>query len=334
LCQTIEDFTVFEEAISNRLAIETCYEFALRLPTSALPEIDQVVKDVIADSFDSKYSCTKLVSFDGAQLKAYAAGTNRKKAVVIVPACGMPAKLCEHWMKFLGKEFFVVTWENRGLFGETQDFDVMAYDVVAQMEDLFSVMDHFGIEIAHLMGFCGGAVLALIATSTRPARVSSMSLWHGAYRLNPDCPKTMHQLNFETLMSMAATGRPQATSIHKLINQSILSNVHSNVAHLVLYPFATAELLFRYGKINGCIIDTDISHVLRKIVQPTLVVTSENDSTAHPAGSERVAKGLCKAFLHVEPHNDHLSLFYPKTDIFRLAARFISDEWYSGQASS
>jgi pimeloyl-ACP methyl ester carboxylesterase len=55
-----------------------------------------------------------------------------------------------------------------------------------------------------------------------------------------------------------------------------------------------------------------------------LVVTSEDDSTAHPDGSMRVAKGIPNAILHVEPHGDHLSLFDAQPHITALAARFIS----------
>jgi predicted alpha/beta hydrolase family esterase len=60
-----------------------------------------------------------------------------------------------------------------------------------------------------------------------------------------------------------------------------------------------------------------------------LVVTSEDDSTAHPDGSMRVAKGIPNAILHVERHGDHLSLFDAQPHITALAARFISNETLS-----
>jgi len=332
-CSTAASLTIFEEVVSKRLAIGEYYESVSRIPASALPDIREVVEEVIKDSFDRKFSCSKVVSFDGTVLRAYAGGAQNQKVVVLVSGCGMPAKLCERWMDFLGKDHFIITWETRGLFEETKNFDALAFDVIAQAKDLFAVMDHFGVEVAHLMGHCGGAVIALLAASSRPARVSSMSLWHGDLELGPDCPRTKHQHHLKPLMLMAAEGRPHAASIHKLVGRALLANTRADMAHIVLYPYVNAELLFRYGRLNGCIMDTDISYVFSKVFHPTLVVTSEEDDTAHPAGSKITAEKLPNAILHVEPHGDHMSLFDAQPKITELAARFISGEMLPGVAS-
>jgi pimeloyl-ACP methyl ester carboxylesterase len=227
-------------------------------------------------------------------------------------------------MDFLGKDHFVITWESRGLFEEPSDFDALGFDVATQAEDLFAVMDHFGVKTAHLLGLCGGAVIAMEAAAAQPARVTSMSLWHGDFDLGSGSLKTMHQRNLQALITIAAAGRAQAASVHKLFLQSDVIKLRPDLAHLILYPYATAEMFFRYGKLNGSIMNTDVSNLLERISHPTLVVTSEDDSTAHPDGSMRVAKGIPNAILHVEPHGDHLSLFDAQPHITALAARFIS----------
>jgi pimeloyl-ACP methyl ester carboxylesterase len=126
-----------------------------------------------------------------------------------------------------------------------------------QAEDLFAVMNHFGVEVAHLMGHCGGAVIALMAASSRPMRVASISL----------------------------------------------------------------------------IMDTDMSCVFSKVVHSTLIVTSEEDNTAHPAGSRIAAEKLRNAILHVEPRGDHMSFFDAEPKITELAVRFISGEMLSGMGN-
>lgn len=322
------DADVFERIISNRLGLKEYYEHVCAVPIESLPEVDQLVDDVMKDAFDQACVCNDVRSFDGASLKAYAMGERHKKAVVVVSACCMPAKLCEPWMRFLANEYFAITWENRGLFGEAKEFDQLAYNVGAQAEDLFAVMDHFGVRNAHLMGLCGGTVIALEAAAARPARASSLSLWHGDYDLGPDCPKTYHQHNLKALLAMAAENRESATLIRAILCHSIPANLQSDLAHLVLYPYANEELLFRYSRLNGSIMDTNVSHVLDKISQPTLVVTSEDDNTAHPAGSKRVAAGIAGATLRVEPHGDHLSLFNADPTLTGIAAHFISEEAY------
>ena len=127
-------------------------------------------------------------------------------------------------------------------------------------------------------------------------------------------------------MSVAGMGRPQAGQIHKLFTQNTLKNFRGAWAHIVLYPYANAELLYRYGKLNGNIMSTDVTGLLAKVAQPTLVVTSRDDSTTHPDGSKRVAELLPAALLEVVPHGDHLSLFEAGPDVTELMMRFLAGE--------
>jgi pimeloyl-ACP methyl ester carboxylesterase len=136
----------------------------------------------------------------------------------------------------------------------------------------------------------------------------------------------MHQQHLKALITMASEGRQPAADLYKLFTDMVLMNARADVAHLILYPYATAELLYRYSRLNGSIMSTDVSHVLGKVTRPALVVTSEDDSTAHPAGSMRVAERLPDATLRVEAHGDHLSLFDAEPHVTELAARFISAE--------
>jgi pimeloyl-ACP methyl ester carboxylesterase len=325
---TAADLSAIEQVVSNHLRIGAYHEIASQMPISSLSETNETVDEVLGKSFERRYNCSRVESSDGAPLRVYSSGQPSDKAIIIVSACGMPAKLCDCWMGFLGKDHFVITWESRGLFEEPSDFDALNCDVATQAEDLFAVMDHFGVKTAHLLGLCGGAVIAIQAASAQPARVSSMSLWHGDFA-GGDSLKTTHQRNLQALITIAAAGRAQAASVHKLFQQSDLINLRPDLAHLILYPYATAEMLFRYGKLNGSIMNTDISNLLERISHPTLVVTSEDDSTAHPEGSMRVAKRIPNAILHVEQHGDHLSLFDAQPHITALAARFISNETLS-----
>lgn len=324
------DLAPFELVVSKRLDLGAYGESAAAAPSPG--EVDEVVDEVVGESFERRYNCSRLLSHDGAPLRAYAGGARDGKAVVIASACGMPAKLCERWMDFLGRDRFVITWESRGLFEEPADFDALGYDVAAQAADMFAVMDHFGVREAHVMGLCGGAVIALAAAAERPERVSSMSLWHGDFEFS-ECPKTIHQQHLNALIAMASEGRESAAAIYKLFTDTVLTNARADVAHLILYPYASAELFYRYSRLNGSIMCTDVSPVLGKVTRPALVVTSEDDSTAHPAGSMRVAEGLPGATLRVEAHGDHLSLFDAEPHVTELAARFIAAENEQGEVT-
>jgi 3-oxoadipate enol-lactonase len=276
-------------------------------------------------------NCTvaEITAFDGAPLRAYALGEPRERAVVIATACGGPVEMSEPWMRRLAQDHFVVTWESRGLFDSAPDsaagFDEQAQDLAAQADDLLTVMDHFGVVGGHLMGLCGGAMIVLAAAVAEPERAASLSLWYGDYELGARCPKTSYQKDLKDFLAMAAEDRALAASLRSVFCRSLLSSPLPDLAHLTLYPYANDELLYRYARLSNGIMAEDVTSLLGEVAQKTLVVTSQDDTKAHPEGSRLVAADLPNATLHVEPHGDHITLFHAEPAITGLALRFIAE---------
>lgn len=268
-------------------------------------------------------------SDDGTALRCYEYGDPGRPAVVLVSACGMPAGLVEGWIRHLATSYHVVTWESRDLFEDDGDFDAKRFDLGVQVDDVLAVLEGFDIDDAHLMGLCGGAAVALGA-ATSP-RVGSLSLWHGDYELGDDAPKTSHQRDVHALLKMAARSRKSAAGLHELFRRpATLASMPKDLAPYLLYPYANAELLYRYGRLNGAIMSTDCRPLLAAARKPTLVVTSEEDSTAHPQGSVYAAAHLAQGRLEVLSHGDHLAAFCAGPERRLLATSFLqemSDSW-------
>jgi 3-oxoadipate enol-lactonase len=286
--------------------------------------VERIADAVVAGSFDSFSTCSLVTSRDGARIRTYAAGPRPGRPVVIASACGMPARLAEGWMRFLARERFVVTWESRHLFGDGGRSETTGWDLDAQAGDLLAVLDHYRLEDAHVVGLCGGAVIALAAAvADGPSRISSLSLWHGDYELGPGCAKTDHQRDLKELMAMAMRSPASARTVHAVLCQAVLAKVAPELAHLVLYPYATPDLMFRYCRLNWSIMDAAVDRLLDPVAEPVLVVTSRDDLTAHPAGSAAVAERLRNGTLHVRPHGDHISLFHAGPEVVALTEHFI-----------
>src|ERR1700720_91420 len=119
LCRFLHssDMTVFEQVVSA--AIDVNEEMLRKAASVSDREADSMTKSAIEASFNQKYGGGTASSFDGLPLNVYAAGSRNPQAVVMIPACGMPAKLYERWITFLAAQYFVVTWESRGLFGSS-----------------------------------------------------------------------------------------------------------------------------------------------------------------------------------------------------------------------
>jgi len=276
-----------------------------------------------------------VAGFGGSPLRAYAAGPTTAPAVLVIPPCGMPVELIAPWLTALSQRYRVLTWETGGLFGTVEERAALddsyldgnpQHRVQAQSADAIRVLEHFSITQADVVGLCGGAVLALAAAADRPDLVRSVSLWHADFLVHGlDC-RTQHQANLAAVLDLGSRGQAAAASVHDVLTRSLLDSVPVDLAHLVLHPYATAEMLYRYCRINGAIMALDAAELVSKVGQPVLVVTSEDDHTAHPNASREVARTLACGELVVRPHGDHIALFRGADDLFELAVNFISDQ--------
>lgn len=320
------ELTVFEHAISNRLGVTPELYCSFAMSGDILAGLDAIIAEVAEQSLACLLPYSAVKSFDGATLSAYAGGHPSREVIVVVPPCGYPVELCERWFRHLMGRYRVLTWESRGLFPAMSEFDSIAHDTEAHARDLLAVMDHFGVASAHAMGLCGGAVVVLVAAALQPHRLPSLSLWHGDYELGPSCLKTTHQRHLQELLSMAGASRDRAALLGPMFTGlSTLANLRRDLAPLMLYPYATPELFYRYATLNGRIMTTNAEGWLQRVRQPTLVVTSAEDTTAHPDGSRHVASRLPNAQLYVRPRGVHLSLFDADTTLTDLTVQFIRD---------
>jgi 3-oxoadipate enol-lactonase len=268
----------------------------------------------------------------GTPLRCYASGPADAPPVLLVAPCGMPVELVAAWITALSTEHRVLTWETSGLFGDEAERARLnqAYlagtprdRVDAQTRDLITVLESDKARDAHVVGLCGGAVLALSAAAQRPDLVRSLSLWHGDLLVRTPGCRTAHQANLSAVLEMAGRDVATAASVHDVLLRSMLDSVPPDLAHLVLHPYATAGLLHRYGRINGAIMALDASELVDGVSQPVLVVTSTDDETAHPEASRAVAGALADARLVVREHGDHITLFRGSPSLFELATEFI-----------
>ncbi|GAA2454944.1 hypothetical protein GCM10010191_87480 [Actinomadura vinacea] len=312
--------TAFQQLIDERLRSVG----GARTPAAGVGagELTRIIDAARAEDVHRRLGRRIITASDGMEFPAYAAGDPAAPPVVIAPATGMPVELSMPWITALATEFRVLTWETRGLFHERDG----EWGVPEQVLDMVAVLDSFGVTEGHVFGMCSGAAVALAVAAECPGRVSSMSLWHGDFELGSAGPKTLHQRDLEALMTDVATGVITAESVHASLGQTLLATTPDDLAHLVLYPYASPGLLHRYCQTISAGMRTDVRGHLADIKAATLVVTSETDTTAHPEGSRYVAGELGEGTLHVLPEGDHLSLFRAGSALVSLAMEFIKKQ--------
>jgi pimeloyl-ACP methyl ester carboxylesterase len=312
----------FHAVIERQLGLAGCAGVLARIPHTAWPEVEAQARSVEASDFTGLCRRVLVASRDGIPVYAYVAGAPGAPPVLLSAPCGMPARLVEPWVRHLSERAYVMTWESRGMFADMDAFDG-ATGVRAQVNDALAVVQALDLGSVHVAGLCGGAVVAAELAAVAPARVRSVSLWHGDFNLGDAAPRTGHQRNLLGLMAMAAESPDAAAKIHRVMCQSMLGTVPDDLAAQLLYPYVTPRLLLRYCQLNGAIMRHDISATLPDVKAPVLVVTSRTDSTAHPGGSAEVARRLPDAELVVRDQGDHISLFRGEHGVMRLLDDFL-----------
>lgn len=321
----------FHGVVSRQLAVADVAEDLAGIPCLAWPEAEERARRVAADDFTTLCQQVPVTGSDGTPVLAYVAGDPAAPAVLLSAPCGMPARLIEPWVRHLASRTRVVTWESRGMFTgldafgavDARDDSDAATGVQAQVNDGLAILHALNLSAVHVAGLCGGAVVAAELAAAAPSRVSSLSLWHGDFHMGELAPKSDHQRNLLGLMVMAAKSPEAAVGVHRVVCQSMLGTVPDDLAAQLLYPYVTPRLFLRYCRLNGAIMQHDITATLPDVKTPVLVVTSRTDSTAHPGGSVEVARRLPDAELKVRDRGDHISLFRGEPELLGLLDGFL-----------
>jgi len=249
---------------------------------------------------------------DGAVLTALDAGPPDAPCVLLSPACAMSFRLSLPWIRALRGTYRVVVPQTRGTSGPVADpeaFDRSGYGVPEQAGDLLALIDALDLAPLHVMGLCGGAVPALVVAAGAPDRVRSLSTWHADLELGGESQKTEHQGNLRALLDVAGESRDTAAWMRDRLASGPMTGVPDGLGPLVVRPYATAELFYRYAKLTAATMHWDSRPTARLVDQPCLLVTSLDDHTAHPDGTRRLAEILPDAQLVLTEHGTHLDAF-------------------------
>lgn len=249
---------------------------------------------------------------DGSVITAVEAGPRGARCVLISPPCALSYRLSLPWLRALRSCFRCVVMQTRGTserIGNGEDFDRRGHDVSHQADDLLALTEDLSTGPVHVMGLCDGAAVALTAAAKRPDRVSSVSLWHAALELGSEAAKTDHQINLGALLDLGGESRSTAAWLRQKLTSGPMSGVPERIGPLVVRPYATPELFYRYARLCGATMHWDSRQTAAEVSQPCLVVTSEDDETAHPASSRRLAEIVPGARLVTAEHGTHLDAF-------------------------
>jgi nucleoside-diphosphate-sugar epimerase/pimeloyl-ACP methyl ester carboxylesterase len=273
-------------------------------------------------------------------LAACAWGDAGTTPVLIINAYGMPPDFVDPLAARLAGKHRVITWTSRDVPVVSRDFDEQRCGIDAQVDDALAVLESYGVQRAHVVGWCSGAQVALELVRRRPASVASLALVNGAFGLPDGVPKSDFHHNLLKIMKRIAESRAVAARYCDLIYggdatsstdgarvSGLLTTVDPFLLHLTSAPFRDPESLYRYAHFVLRLFGDREKDEWTTVSVPTVVVTGSKDTIAHPDASADIARQIPGAQLVCWPEGDHFVLYY---DAAKLADA-VAPLWASGE---
>jgi pimeloyl-ACP methyl ester carboxylesterase len=197
------------------------------------------------------------------------------------------------------KHFRVVTFDNRGVGGT--DKPRGPYSIRMMAEDTVGLMDHLGIEKAHILGVSMGGYIAQELAINHPGRVKKLVL--GCTYAHQD-ETGGHSSEYHRGLGVeegCSCDELRGVAVPTVLGTALSLGFSSRLVSVAAAPLLRpcARLMATRG-ISGqyqAIVGHDTLDRLRLIAAPTLVITGTRDRLIKPGSSEILASRIPNARL-------------------------------------
>jgi pimeloyl-ACP methyl ester carboxylesterase len=255
---------------------------------------------------------------DGARLRAYTAG-DRGPTLVLASGLGGPVSAWRFQIAHFARQYRVVSWDYRGLYGSALARPGDAVDVARQADDLEHVLEAVGAEKAILVGWSMGVQVALEHHRLYPARASHLVLINGtagrpfeslglpgAGRLLPQLLRRAQRFHGPggRLLRFAARS-PTTLGAFQCVGR-LTTALPGELVEELAREFADIDMEV-YLRTLLALGEHDARQDLPAVRVPSLVIAGERDLFTPKRLAEAMAKALGRAELAVIPRATHYS---------------------------
>jgi pimeloyl-ACP methyl ester carboxylesterase len=241
---------------------------------------------------------------------------------------------------FVDRGFHVVRFDNRdvGLSTKAEDWGVDAvaalataigggaieapYRLADMADDAWGLLDHLGVERAHLFGASMGGMIVQQMAIARPERVASLTS-HESTTGDPD-------VGLPSEVALRSMAEPVATERTAYIEQAVRNSLMLCGPTHFDEPWARRRAELSYDRafypvgvvrqLLAILASPSRSDALRGIDLPALVVHGEIDPLIDISGGERIAECLRAPLLRLTDVGHDLPSYYWTTVVERITA--------------
>lgn len=210
-------------------------------------------------------------------------------------------------------------------------------DLLAHADDVAALLDHLGIDRAHLVGPSFGGEVAMLVAARHPARVASLVVATATDRLTDRMLEESRLLR-ETALAAAAGG--DRSMVFRLLAPNAFSPgwlatqppdfVEQRAAQIGMLP---PQFFDGIAGIMKALDTLDLAGELPRITAPTLVIGAELDRVFPALHSEAIARGIPGARLEIIRNAGHAAVVEKPEEFVRLVTGFVTEHEISSEAS-
>lgn len=207
--------------------------------------------------------------------------------LVLIMGLGGDLQAWARQVPALSKHFRVITFDNRGA-GRTSAPD-KPYSIAGMAEDTLALMDHLGLERAHILGLSMGGMIAQELALAHPERVNRLILVSTAASIEGYVRRVVETWMNVRRSNLSREHVIRLTSLF-LYSAELLNDderYEQAIAASLANPFEQRDHAFL--RQATAVLSFDATARLKNVQSPALVTAATEDILIPPRNSERLA---------------------------------------------
>ncbi|MFZ8998291.1 MAG: alpha/beta fold hydrolase [Ilumatobacteraceae bacterium] len=222
---------------------------------------------------------------DGIRLHYSESGRRSGPPVLMIQGLGADKHLWDLQRLALAPHYRTIALDNRGAGRSDRPFG--GYSLEQMADDAIAVLDHAGVETAHVVGASMGGVIAQILAIERPDRVRSMTLACTACRHHPWRMELLEE--WAEIARTDGMGAMTKAAARWMIGPRSFRRISPAIGWFGPLAFARPAHAF-IGQVEAILdIDDAMADRLGEITTPTLVMVGNQDILTPRGDSELLA---------------------------------------------